>query len=192
MSQSIICVGAIALVASPFIALVPAMAIIVLHTNTAWLVTAQGVGAVIAALTLPTIAARTSRLMVLRGSVVVLAISLALYALLPSVYFSLGALVFLGGAYMGTLSGLNTSVQLHAPRAERSRILSLYTLSLSMFYPLGAFVEADLAKIYGVRPVTLASAGALVIVLLLIKVFQPEFWSEMGMTPDQTPFLLAD
>jgi len=188
----IICVGAIALVASPFIALVPAMAIIVLHTNTAWLVTAQGVGAVIAALTLPTIAARTSRLMVLRGSVVVLAISLALYALLPSVYFSLGALVFLGGAYMGTLSGLNTSVQLHAPRAERSRILSLYTLSLSMFYPLGAFVEADLAKIYGVRPVTLASAGALVIVLLLIKVFQPEFWSEMGMTPDQTPFLLAD
>ncbi|HEY5265605.1 MAG TPA: MFS transporter [Acidimicrobiales bacterium] len=188
----IIGVGAVALVASPFIALVPAMAIIVLHTDTAWLVTAQGVGAVIAALLLPTIAKRTSRLRVLRGSMAVLAVSLALYAISPNLYCALAALVFLGGSYMGTLSGLNTSVQLHAPRAERSRILSLYTLSLSMFYPLGAFVEADLAKVYGVRPVTLASAGALVIVLLLIKVFQPEFWSEMGLAPDQTPFLLAD
>jgi MFS family permease len=188
----IIGVGAIALIASPFIALVPAMAIIVLHTDTAWLVTAQGVGAVIAALSLPTVAKRTSRLRVLQGSMIVLAVSLALYALAPNLYWAIVALVFLGGAYMGTLSGLNTSVQLHAPRAERSRILSLYTLSLSMFYPLGAFVEADLARVYGVRPVTLVSAGALVVVLLLLKVFQPEFWTEMGLAPDHGPILLAD
>ena len=33
-----------------------------------------------------------------------------------------------GGTYVGTLTGLNTSVQLHAPLGERSRILVLYTL----------------------------------------------------------------
>ncbi|HEY5103827.1 MAG TPA: MFS transporter, partial [Acidimicrobiales bacterium] len=148
--------------------------------------------AVVAALSLPTIAKRASRLGVLQGSITVLAVSLALYAESPNLYWALGSLVLLGGSYMGTLSGLNTSVQLHAPRAERSRILSLYTLSLSMFFPLGAFVQADLAKFYGVRPVTLVSAGALAIILVLIKVFQPTFWSEMGLAPDQTPFLLAD
>src|ERR1700677_3747684 len=42
----IVGIGVIGLIASPFIALVPAMAIIVLHADTALLVTAQGVGAV--------------------------------------------------------------------------------------------------------------------------------------------------
>ncbi len=148
----IIGVAAVALIVSPFIALVPAMAIIELHTDTAWLVTAQGIGAVIGAFTLPSVARRTSRLTVLRGSIVALAIALGLYGLSSSVAFALIALFFLGAAYIGTLTGLNTSVQLHAPVAVRSRILALYTLSLSLFYPLGAFVQSDLARTYGVRP----------------------------------------
>ena len=135
-------VGAIAIVASPFIALVPAMAIIALHAGkvgTTWLVTAQGVGAVVAALTLPAVAKRTSRLSVLRGSMMTLAGALVIYAISPTLVVSALAMVVLGGAYMGALvRGSNTSVQVHAPLAERSRILALYTLSLSVFYPLGA------------------------------------------------------
>jgi len=168
------------------------MAIIVLHANTAWLVTAQGGGAVTAALTLPSVAKRTSRLKVLQGSVGVLALSLLLYAFSPNLFVALGALVLLGGSYMGVLSGLNTSVQLHAPRAERSRILALYTLSLSMLYPLGAFIQADLARVYGVRHVTLASVQVLVLLLLSIRLFIPEFWNDMALAPDQAPLLLAD
>jgi len=188
----IIAVGVVALTASPFIALIPAMAIIVLHANTAWLVTAQGVGAVSAAFTLPSVAKRTSRLKVLQGSMVVLCLSLLLYAFSSDLYVALGALFLLGGSYMGLLSGLNTSVQLHAPRAERSRILALYTLSLSMFYPLGAFIQADLARVYGVRHVTLVSVLVLVFLLLFIKIFNPEFWNAMALVPDQAPLLLAD
>jgi hypothetical protein len=93
---------------------------------------------------------------------------------------------------MGTMTGLNTSVQLHAPQAERSRILALYILSLSMFYPLGALVQADLAKSFGVRPVTLVAAGALLFVLVLVRVFSPDFWLEMGPPPVEAPILLAD
>jgi len=188
-------VGTIAIIASPFIALVPAMAIIVLHSGrigVTWLVTAQGVGAVVAALTLPTIAKRTSRLKVLRGSIGCTAVALALYALAPNLASAMAAMVLLGGAYMGTLTGLNTSVQLHAPRAERSRILSLYTLSLSMFYPLGAFVQADLAKSFGVRHVTLVGSGLLVLVLVGLKFFNPDFWDEMGSPSTQSAVLLAD
>jgi len=175
----ILAIGTIGIVASPFIALVPAMAIIVLHSGrigTTWLVTAQGVGAVVAALTLPTIAKRTSRLKVLRGSIGCVTVALALYAVAPNLVCAMIAM----------------AVQVHAPRAERSRILSLYTLSLSMFYPLGAFVQADLAKSFGVRPVTLVAAGLLVLVLVGLKFFNPAFWVEMGSPLTQPAVLLAD
>jgi MFS family permease len=191
----ILAIGAIAIVASPFISLVPAMAIITLHSGkigTTWLVTAQGVGAVAAALALPVIAQRTSRVLALRGSIGALAVSLILYALAPSLVLAVAAMILVGGSYMGTLAGLNTSVQMHAPLAERSRILSLYTLSLSIFYPLGAFVQADLARSFGVRDVTLVSAILLVAVIGAVRFLKPEFWSDMGTSPVETPLLLAD
>ena len=187
-------IGAIAIVASPFIALVPAMAIIALHAGkigTTWLVTAQGVGAVVAALTLPIIAKRTSRLAVLRGSMMTLAGALIIYAISPTLVVSALAMVVLGGAYMGTMTGLNTSVQVHAPLAERSRILALYTLSLSIFYPLGAFVQADLARAVGVRTVTLVGALVLAIALGVALLVRPQFWRDMG-SPIEAPVLLAD
>jgi len=168
------------------------MAIIVLHADTAWLVTAQGVGAVFGALTLPIIAKRTTRLAVLRGSVLALAVALGLYAVAPNLVCSLLALFFLGGSYVGTLTGLNTSVQVHAPRAERSRILALYTLSLSIFYPLGAFVQADLARHVGVRAVSFSAALLLLVVLVVIRILAPGYWSAMGSSPVETPILLAD
>jgi MFS family permease len=191
----ILAIGAIALVASPFISLVPAMAIITLHSGkvgTTWLVTAQGAGAVVAALALPVVAKRTSRVLVLRRSIGLLAVALLLYALAPSLILAVVAMVLVGGAYMGTLAGLNTSVQMHAPLAERSRILSLYTLSLSVFYPLGAFVQADLARAFGVRDVTVVSAILLAAVIGAIRIFTPEFWRDMGTSPTETPLLLAD
>jgi MFS family permease len=188
----IVGIGVVAIVASPFIALVPAMAIIVLHADTAWLVTAQGVGAVCGALTLPVIAKRTSRLAVLHGSVLALAVALGLYALAPNLVCSLLALFFLGGSYVGTLTGLNTSVQVHAPRAERSRILALYTLSLSIFYPLGAFVQADLARHVGVRAVSISAALLLLVVLAVVRIVTPGYWSAMGSSPVETPIMLAD
>jgi MFS family permease len=191
----ILAIGAIAIVASPFISLVPAMAIITLHSGkigTTWLVTAQGVGAVAAALALPVVAKRTSGLLALRGSIGLLALSLLLYALAPSLIWAIAAMVLVGGAYMGTLAGLNTSVQMHAPLAERSRILSLYTLSLSIFYPLGAFVQADLARTFGVRDVTLVSALVLVSVMGAVRILKPDFWSDMGTSPVESSLLLAD
>ncbi len=191
----IIAIGTVALIASPFIALVPAMAIQTLHSGrigVAWLVAAQGVGAVIGAVTLPGIARRTSRIAVLRGSLATLALALALYGLAQTLAFAVAALVLLGGAYVGTLTGLNTAVQLHAPVNERSRILSLYTLSLSLFYPLGALVQAAFARTWGVRPVTLCDAALLALVLAAVSLWGPAFWREIAVTPNEPVTLLAD
>ncbi len=176
-------------------ALIPAMAIQTLHagrTGTSWLVTGQGVGAVIGAVTLPALAKRTSRIAVLRGSLVTLALALALYGLAPALPWSVAALVLLGGAYVGALTGLNTSVQLHAPFSERSRILSLYTLSLSIFYPVGTLIQSAFARTWGVRPVTVAAAGLAAVVLVVLIIFQPDFWDEMARTPNEPVILLAE
>jgi MFS family permease len=191
----IIGIGTVALIASPFIALVPAMAIQTLHagrTGVAWLVAAQGVGAVIGAVTLPAVARRTSRIAVLRASLVTVALALALYGLSRTLGEAIAALALLGGAYVGTLTGLNTSVQLHAPTSERSRILSLYNLSLSMFYPLGALVQAAFAREWGVRPVTLCDAALLALVLGIVTLWRPDFWREIAVTPNEPAVLLAD
>ena len=188
-------VGIVALVISPFITLVPAMAVHTLHSGkvgTAWLVAAQGVGAVIAALTLPSLARRTSRLFVLRMSFYALVVAEALYALAPSLALSVCSLVLLGGSYVGALTGLNTSVQLHAPLGERSRILALYTLSLSVLYPLGATIQSALSTTWGVRIVTLGAAGVMGLVLIVVNILKPSLWIEMGSPPTERAPLLAD
>lgn len=188
-------IAAVALTVSPFIALVPAMAIVVLHqgkVGASWLVTAQGVGAVVAALTLPALARRTSRLFVLRASLVGAALAEALYGLAPNLGLSMAALLVTGGAYLGILTGLNTSVQLHAPTSERSRILSLYTLSLSLAYPLGALVQSAVARTYGVRLVTEVGAATLLAVLASVSAWSPRVWREIAVTPPGPPGLLAD
>ncbi len=193
--NAIIGVGTVALFISPFITLVPAMAIDVLHAGkvgTGWLVAAQGVGAVIGALTLPGLAKRTSRIRVLRGSMVAMALMEALYAYSPDLVLAALALVILGGSYVGTLTGLNTSVQLHAPAQERSRILSLYVLSLSLFYPLGAVIQAALAHVVGVRPVSLVAALSFGLVVALLSFFRPQFWHEMASAPAQNVISVAE
>lgn len=157
----ILTVIAVAFTIGPFISLVPAMAIDVLHAGrlgTPWLVTAQGVGAVVAALTLPNLARRTSRSLVLRLSLSTVVVAMAAYGLSPSLALAGASLMFLGAGYIGVMTGLNTNVQLHAPTRERSRILSLYTMSLSISYPIGTFVQSALARGVGLREVTVGAA----------------------------------
>lgn len=193
--NAIIGVGAVGLMISPFITLVPAMAIDVLHAGkigTSWLVTAQGVGAVVGALTLPSLARRTSRRAVLRGSMVAMAVMESVYAYAPSLVWSAVALVILGGSYVGTLTGLNTAVQLTAPARERSRILSLYVLSLSLFYPIGAVTQAALAHTFGVRLISLVAAVAFAGFLVLLSIFRPQYWREMASNPAESTVSVAD
>ena len=188
-------VGFVGFVISPFITLVPAMAIEVLHAGkvgTSWLVTAQGVGAVLGAMLLPALAARTSRLLVLQISLVGLVLFEALYALAPTLWLSVVALVLMGATYVGTMTGLNTSVQLHAPEQERSRILALYTLSLSVFYPVGALIQSNIAHFWGVRQVTWLAVAVAGLTVALALAWPRIFFTPMGQPVATGPVMLAD
>ena len=159
---AILLIAATALMLSPFIALIPAVALKVLDEEargTSILVTAQGIGAVTGALAMTPLANRFGRRRVLLVDVaLVLPASLVAYALSPSLAVAAVTLAAVGAAYIGVLSGLMTVVQLRAPEALRARILSLYMVALGSIYPLGAVLHGWLGDHIGLRTVTTGAA----------------------------------
>lgn len=171
-------IGATALFLSPFIALIPAVALKLLHEGsrgTSVLVTAQGIGAVTGALALSPLANRFGRRRVLLADLgVVLPATLVLYALAPSLVTASIALMAVGGAYIGVLSGLMTVVQLRAPVELRARILSIYMVALGSIYPLAAVAQGWLGDRVGLRVVTASTAVIFAVGLLALRATRPQ------------------
>ncbi len=147
---------------------------------TAFLVTAQGVGAVAGALALPSLAERFGRLAVLRTALVVLPVLLVAYGLAPSLATAVPAFVAVGAGYIFVLSGLNTVVQLRAPAAVRGRILSIYMMALGLIYPLGAVVQGWIADTHGMRAVTVGGAVVLFAALVLLMLLRPSLFATLA------------
>jgi MFS family permease len=185
-------IAVVALLASPFIALVPAMAIEALHLHSAHrgaagtsvLVTAQGIGAVIGALVLPGLAQRVGRRRQVVGALFLLPALLALYGLAPSLDLSAVALLVLGAAYLAVLSGLSTVVQLRAPEFARGRVISFFMLALGTLYPIGAVVQGALGKLIGVRVVTVGSGLVLLLLLVMVALGRPSVFQALDDLPE--------
>ena len=179
-------IAVVALLASPFIALVPAMAGVLHHRGvstqvaTAILVTAQGVGAVIGALALPTLAERVGRRTVLRSALFLLPPVLVLYGVAPTLWVAATAFLVVGAVYISVLSGLNTVVQLRAPAAVRGRVLSIYMMGLGIVYPIGAVLQGTIANHLGVRAVTVGGAVVLLAGLTAIVLIRPIVFAALG------------
>jgi MFS family permease len=183
-------IAVVALLASPFIALVPAMSGVLdrdgvsTSVGTAILVTAQGVGAVAGALVLPTIAERVGRQTILRSALFLLPVLLVLYGLAPSLWVSAVAFLAVGAGYIAVLSGLNTVVQLRAPAAVRGRVLSIYMMGLGLVYPIGAVLQGTIADRTGVRTVTVAGAAAMMATMAVIALVHPATFAALGDAPE--------
>ena len=186
---AIVLIAVVALLASPFIALVPAMAGVVhrqgftVPVATALLVTAQGIGAVAGALVLPTLAERLGRRTMMVSALFLLPLLLVIYGLAPTLWWSALSFVAVGAGYICVLSGLNTVVQLRAPAEFRGRVLSIYMMGLGIVYPLGAVLQGLVANHVGVRAVTVVGAGALLVVLGGIAALAPGVLSALGDPP---------
>jgi MFS family permease len=166
------------LLAAPFIALIPAMAVKVLdgdETTTSILVTAQGVGAVTAGFTVGAIARRLGQ----RGQMVtamsLMPVALALYGLAPTIWVMAPALAVLGALYLGALNSFTTVAQLRSPARLRGRVLAVNNAVLGALYPLGALVQGRLGDIVGLRTITVAAAVVLALVLLAGRALRPGF-----------------
>ncbi len=172
----------VALFASPFIALVPAMAILALHGDvgtTALLVTAQGVGSVIGALAATPLAERFGRERLLRWWLLLLSPALILYAAGPTLLVVAAGLGVVGGVYIGVFAGLNVSLQLRTANEVRGRVVSLYFAVVGLAYPLAALVHGQIADVIGVRAVTILGALVLAVLFQVIRARRSEAFAAL-------------
>jgi MFS family permease len=148
------------LLASPFIAFVPQMATNVFDGGpraTSLLVTAQGVGAVLAAFTLGSVTKRWGLSPVMVGSLLAMCPLLALYGGAPHLVLSAVAVAVLGLAYGYAFTTFAGTAQEHAPDEMRGRVLAVNTFVLGFLYPIGALVQGRVADEVGLRWVTAGS-----------------------------------
>jgi MFS family permease len=166
----------VAALIAPFIGLVPVFAIRVFHLGaaaTSLLVTAQGVGAVTAAMMLGPLVERLGRKRVLEWCVLLLGPMTALYWLAPTLHAAALAIVGLGALYMATLTGLHTVCQLRAPRELQARTSSLYSMMLGVGYAGGVWLQGALADRVGVRFVTASFAVLFLALVLTLRLLRP-------------------
>jgi MFS family permease len=183
----------VSLFASPFIALVPAMAILVLGGDagtTSVLVTSQGIGAVTGALATTPLADRFGRRRMLIAWLFLVPVALVLYAAAPNVPMAAIALGLVGLTYIGVFSGLNVVLQLRAPPEYRGRVVSLYFGVVGIVYPLGAALQGWIGDHIGVRVVTAAAAIAMLVLVAAVALRRPDALAELGEL--QTGGVLAD
>ncbi len=176
--------------AAPFIALVPAMAVDVLHNGdvgTPVLITAQGIGAVGMALVLGSLVRKYGPRRLLVGLMTTLPLALAAYAYAPDLVLSALALFIVGGLYLGALSTFSTIAQLRAPAGIRGRVVSVNTMILGALYPLGAILQGKVADGIGLRATTFGSAAIMAAVLVGTRLLRPGITSALD--PEAAPAL---
>jgi MFS family permease len=166
---------------SPFIALIPAKAGLLvgrethaLATATGLLTTAQGIGALIGAVIVPPLAARFGPRRTVITSLVVMPVASATFGLAPSLPLATVALAVLGANMIANMSGLNTVVQLRAPAAARARVLSLFFVALGVLYPVGAVTQGALSDHIGLSTTMTGGAILMLSTLALIAITKPQ------------------
>lgn len=170
------------LLAAPFIALVAYMAVQVLHegaAGTAVLVTAQGIGAVVMALSLAPLAARFGNRRVLLAVLWGLPPALVLYAFAPVLSLSALAIFAVGFLYLGALSSFTSIAQLRAPAAVRGRVLSVLLVLLGAVYPIAAVAQGVIADAIGLRATTAGAAVLMFAALVVARILRPGFASAL-------------
>lgn len=166
------------LLAAPFIGLVAAMAIEVLHrgaAGTSALVTAQGIGAVLMAFSLGSLTHRFGVRRVLLTVLGALPVALLLYANAPTLGWSALAIFVVGFFYLGALSSFTTVAQLRAPAHLRGRTLSALTVLLGTLYPLGTLIQGNVADRIGLRATTAGAAVLMAVALVGMRLVWPRF-----------------
>jgi MFS family permease len=172
--------------AAPFIALVPAMAHKVLgggKGTVSALVTCQGVGAVLGALTVAPLTKRYGNRWMLRFVMTAMPVSLGAYGfasgygLVPTG----AALALLGGLYMAALITFSTAAQTRAPASLRGRAVSVNTTILGIVYPLGALAQGALGDQFGLGRITALAGVAFAAIVIGVRLVRPGFTRPLSM-----------
>ncbi len=163
-------------IAAPFIGFISQMGTNVFggdSDTTSVLITAQGVGAVLAGVTLGGLTERFGVTRVLSSMIMLLCPGLIAYGLAPNVAISCLCLAVVGYAYMGMLSSFMGISQRLAPADGRGRAMISTNLVLGIFYPLGLLVQGVAADMSTLRAVTVFSGAMVGVVIVAIRLLRP-------------------
>jgi MFS family permease len=97
------------------------------------------------------------------GAVAIHACAAIGFALAPTYWLGIAALLVMGGTYLAWAATLNTVLQLRVEDARRGRVLAVYLMGLTVALPVGALIQGLLVEHVGPRP-TVAGAGLLLLV----------------------------
>lgn len=175
---------AVTFITAPFIGFIAQMATKVFHTKqggTSLLVTAQGVGAVIAGASMGALNNRFGLRRTMVGSTCLLAPALVIYGASPNIAVAAIALAFTGGAYMASLSSFSTITQQSAPAELRGRAMAVNNFILGSAYPLGLFIQGPIADATSLRAVTVGSGLAFAAVLGIARLVSPRHTAPIGL-----------
>jgi MFS family permease len=175
---------------SPFIGLVPAVAIKVFDAGaggTSALVTSQGVGAVLSALAATPLAARLGRRRLLVCALFAVGPAAALYGLAPRFPLAVAGIGVLGFCYLAVLSGTSTVCQARAPRELRARIASLFMLAVGGGHASGLVVQGWLGDRVGLPAVTAVTGFALLGIVIAVRLLRPAWMLAMDASGEPAP-----
>ena len=162
----------VSVLVAPFIALIPVYAITIFHhgaAGTSLLATAQGVGAIGAAVLTGTLADRWGRRVLVSRMSLTLGVVAVAYWLVPRFWMAVLLLAVLGGAYLSTLTGVNATCMSRVSRLLQARVSSLYTMVLGVGYALGLLGLSWLGDHVGLRLTMASAAGGLIVGVLWMK-----------------------
>jgi MFS family permease len=157
----------LSVVAMPYTTLLPVFARDVLQGNAAamgWLMGANGVGALAAALRHARRRSTDGLAGSIVGAVAMFGVGLLLLAVSRHTWLSLLALVGIGYGMVSSLAGGNILLQMAAPEGLRGRVASLYA-TISLGTTIFGSLLAGFGASYAGAPLTVAVGGALTLTL---------------------------
>jgi MFS family permease len=178
-----------AVLVSPFIALMPAMAQLVFDgtaVDTAHFTMAQGLGSVVGAFLLASTVRRFGRLHVMITLLFALPLFEMIFAAAPTKWAAIIGAFLLGAGYVAITVGMTVIVQLRSLREVRGRVISLCFMTLSFGYSVGAAIQGRLADEFGIREVLFVAPIVYLCVLGIIAVRSPQWFLSLGDAPAVT------
>jgi len=168
------------LVGMPYVFLLPSVADKVLgyHTKEQYtniytiLFTANGLGALVGALTVASLPHWVRRERLMRWTILATAVVLVAFAFTPWLWLSVALSALAGACVLTTNSLANTSVQANVPHHLRGRVMSVYIMCFLGVMPLSAAAFGPLAEIFG-PSVAIAAGAAVLLAWALFLIARP-------------------
>ncbi len=135
-----------------FTVLVPVLAKDVLHEQASgfgFLMSAQGVGALLGALGIASLSHRGPDALFLFGGAAALALSNLILAGVRQFALAAGILGLAGASLVLFTATANTTLQVTTPDHLRGRVMSMYAIVMGGMTPVGAIVAGSLAELWG-------------------------------------------